>query len=148
MRLPWHRGRPDTPSAAHPSAADDAGPATPGSGDGLPADDLDQQHRNTAAVAAYGRLLTGARTAEDLTAEDLTTDPTGVIYVCGIGPIPIAVALAAVPVDDARHRLLLDPDDQAARDDEATAVAHLREVTAHAADAARARGDEGLAPPH
>ena len=140
MRLPWHRAHSDTPSAAHPSAAVGAGPATHGLGDGPPAGDLDQQRRNTTAVAAYGRLLTGTRAPEDPTA-----DPTGVVHVCGIGPIPIAVALAAVPVDDARHRLALDPADQAARDDEATAVAHLREVTAHAADTARARRDDGLA---
>ncbi len=142
MRPPWHRVHPDTPSAAHPSAAVDAGPATRGPGDGPPAGDLDQQRRNTAAVAAYGRLLSGARAPENLTA-----DPTGVVHVCGIGLIPIAVALATVPVDDARHRLLLDPADQSARDDEQRALARLREVTAHAADAARARGDEGLAPP-
>jgi hypothetical protein len=142
MRLPWHRGRPDTPTAAHPPAAVDAGPATRGPEDDPPADDLDQQRRNTAAVAAYGRLLTGARTPQDPTA-----DPTGDVHVCGIGLIPIAVALAAVPVDDARHRLRLDPDDQAARDDEQQALAHLREITHPAGAAARARGDEGLAPP-
>jgi len=142
MRLPWHPVRPDTPTAAHPPAADDAGPATRGPEDDPPADDLDQQRRNTAAVAAYGRLLTGTRTPQDPTA-----DPTGDVHVCGIGLIPIAVALAAVPVDDARHRLLLDPDDHGARNDEATTVAHLREITAHAAGAARARGDERLAPP-
>jgi len=142
MRLPWHRAHPDTPTAARPPAANDAGPATRGPEDGPPADDLDQQRRNTAAVAAYGRLLTGTRTPQDPTA-----DPTGDVHVCGIGLIPIAVALAAVPVDDARHRLLLDPDDRGAHDDEQLALAHLREITAHAADAARARGDEGLAPP-
>jgi len=142
MRLPRHRAHPDTPSAAQPSAAVDAGPATRGHRDGPPTGDLDQQRRNTAAVAAYGRLLTSARTPQDPTA-----DPTGDVHVCGIGPIPIAVALAAVPVDDARHRLLLDPDDQAALDDEATALAHLREVTAHTADAADARGDEEPMPP-
>ncbi len=140
MRLPWHRVRPDTPSAAHPPAADDLGPATRGPGNGPPADDLDQQRRNTTAVAAYGRLLIGAHAPQDP-----TDAPTGDVHVCGIGPIPLAVALAAVPVDDARHRLLRDPDDPAARDDEATAVAHLREVTAHIAGAARARRDEGLA---
>jgi len=142
MRPPWHRVHPDTPSAAHPSAAVDAGPATRGPGDGPPAGDLDQRRRNTAAVAAYGRLLSGAHAPEDPSA-----DPTGDVHVCGIGLIPIAVALAAVPVDDARHRLLLDPDDQSARDDEQLALARLREVTAHAADTDRARGDEGLAPP-
>jgi len=142
MRLPWHRAHPDTPTAAHPPAAVDAGPATRGPEDGPPADDLDQQRRNTAAVAAYGRLLTGTRARQDPTA-----DPAGVVHVCGIGLIPIAVALAAVPVDDARHRLLLDPDDQAALDDEAAALAHLRHITAHAADTAHARSDEGLAPP-
>jgi len=142
MRLPRHHAHPDTPSAAHPSAANDAGPATRGLGDGPPAGDLDQQRRNTAAVAAYGRLLTGAHAPQDLTA-----DPTGVVHVCGIGPIPIAVAVATVPVDDARHRLLVDPADQSARDDEQLALARLREVTAHAADTARARGDERLAPP-
>ncbi len=128
MRLPWHRDRPDTPSAAHPPAADDARPATRGLGDGPPAGD--QRRRNTAAVAAYGRLLTGARTAEDPTA-----DPPGAVHVCGIGPIPIAVALAAIPVDDARQRLLLDPDNQAALDDEATALAHLHHVMDEAATA-------------
>ncbi len=147
MRPPWHRVHPDTPSAAHPSAAVDAGPATRGHRDGPPTGDLDQQRRNTAAVAAYSRLLTDARTPEDLTAEDPTAGPAGVVHVCGIGPIPVAVALAAVPVDDARHRLLLDPADQAALDDEATALAHLREVTAHTADAADARGDEEPMPP-
>ncbi len=60
MRLPWHPVHRDTPSAAHPPAADDAGPATHGLGDGPPADD--QRRGNTAAVAAYGRLLTGAHT--------------------------------------------------------------------------------------
>ncbi len=83
MRLPWHPVRPDTPSAAHPPAADDAGPATQGPTDGPPADDPDQQRRNTAAVAAYGRLLTGTRTPRDPTAE-----PTGAVHVCGIGLIP------------------------------------------------------------
>jgi len=81
MRLPWHPVRPDTPSAAHPPAADDAGPATRGLGDGPPAGD--ERRGNTAAVAAYGRLLTGARASEDLTAE-----PTGAVHVCGIGLIP------------------------------------------------------------
>jgi len=123
MRLPWHRAHPDTPTAAHPPAAVDAGPATRGLEGGPPADDLDQQRRNTTTVAAYGRLLTVAHTPQDPTA-----DPTGDIHVCGTGLIPIAVALAAVPVDDARHRLLLDPDDQAALDDEATALAHLHHV--------------------
>jgi len=145
MRLPWHRDRPDTPSAAHPPAADDARPATRGLGDGPPAGD--QRRRNTAAVAAYGRLLTGARTAEDPTAEDLTADATGAVHVCGIGPIPIAVALAAIPVDDARQRLLLDPDNQAALDDEATALAHLRHVMDEAATATTtAPAEAGTAP--
>jgi len=140
MRLPWHPVHPDTPSAAHPPAADDARPATRGLGDGPPAGD--QRRRNTAAGAAYARLLTGARTAEDPTA-----DATGVVHVCGIGLIPIAVALAAVPVDDARHRLLLDPDDQAALDDEATALAHLRHVMDEAATATTtAPSEAGTAP--
>ncbi len=133
MRLLWHPVHPDTPSAVHPPAAVDTRPATRGLGDGPPAGD--ERRGNTAAVAAYGRLLTGARTAEDPTAEDLTADATGAVHVCGIGLIPIAVALAAVPVDDARHRLLLDPDDQAALDDEATALAHLRHVLDEAATA-------------
>ena len=140
MRLPWHRVRPDTSSAAHPPAADDARPATRGLGDGPPAGD--ERRGNTAAVAAYGRLLTGARASEDLTA-----DPTGILHVCGIGLIPIAVALAAVPVDDARHRLLLDPDDQGARGDEATALAHLRRVMDEAATATTtAPSEAGTAP--
>ena len=93
-------------------------------------------------VAAYGRLLTGARTAEDPTA-----DATGAVHVCGIGLIPIAVALAAIPVDDARQRLLLDPDNQAALDDEATALAHLRHVMDEAATATTtAPSEAGTAP--
>ena len=147
MRLPWHRAHPDIPTAGHPPAAVDPGPATRGPGNRPLVDDLDQQRRNTTTVAAYGRLLTSTHTPQDPNTEDLTDARAGAVHVCGIGLIPIAVALAAVPVDDARHRLLRNPDDQAALDDEAAAVAHLREVTAHAAAAARARGDEGLAPP-
>jgi len=151
MRLPWHRDRLDTPSAAHPPAADNPRPATRGPGDGPSADDLDQQRRNTAAIAAYGRLLTGARTPQDPTADptagDLTGDPTGALHVCGIGLIPIAVALAAIPVDDARQRLLLDPDNQAALDDEATALAHRRHVMDEAATATTtAPSEAGTAP--
>jgi len=139
MRLPWHRAHPDTPTAAHPPAAVDAGPATRRPGDGPPADDLDQRRRNTTAVAAYGRLLTGAHAPQDPTA-----DPTGTVHICGIGPIPIAVALAAVPVDDARHRLLRNPNDQAALDDEATALAHLHHVMDEATTAAPS--EPGTAP--
>ncbi len=142
MRLPWHRAHPNTPGSAHPPAHVDAGPATRGPGDGPSADDPDQQRRNTTAVAAYGRLLTSTHTPQDP-----TTEPTGAVHVCGIGLIPIAVALAAIPVDDARHRLLMDPDDQGARHDEAAAVAHLREVTAHISDTTRAQGDQRLTPP-
>ncbi len=151
MRLPWHRDLPDTlAAAAHPSAAVDPRPATLGPEDGPPADDLDQQRRrNTATVAAYGRLLTSTRTAGNPPDGDLTGDPTGDVHVCGIGSIPIAVALAAVPVDDARHRLLLDPDNQAALDEEQRALAHLREITRQAGDTPRAPGDKRLtAPPH
>jgi len=140
MRLPWHRVRPDTPSAAHPPAADDARPATRGLGDGPPAGD--ERRGNTAAVAAYGRLLTGTRAPQDP-----TDAPTGVAHVPGIGVIPAAVALAAVPVDDARHRLLLDPDDQAARGDEQLALAHLRRVMDEAATATTtAPSEAGTAP--
>jgi len=149
MRLPWHPVHPDTPSAVHPPAAVDARPATRGLGDGPPAGD--ERRGNTAAIAAYGRLLTGARTPQDPTADptagDLTGDPTGAVHVCGIGLIPIAVALAAIPVDDARQRLLLDPDNQAALDDEATALAHRRHVMDEAATATTtAPSEAGTAP--
>lgn len=73
-----------------------------------PETEQDARNREAAAIASYGRGLR----AVELDGKHRLTDAK--VYVCGVGLLPVSLAIAAADLADARQAHTATPDDPAA----------------------------------